>query len=406
MSSAPKWTPATKWVVFVISLILTGLAIRRFSIVLAPLVLAVIFAYLLSPAVNYLTDRTPLKRGLASAIVYLLFMLLLTLIPSLITPLLLNEIRALDVSGTEFTNQLSEALDYQLNLGQFSIDMRSLIEPVTGSLDQILSPLATVAANLAGRVAGGFVWAIFIFVVGYYILVDANRFRKWVDSWIPPLYFDEFRQLRREVDGVWKSYFIGQLTLAVLVGVIIGGITALLGIRSAVLLGIVAALLELIPNWGYSISGTIGILFAYLQGSSYIPLPNWAFALVVTAFYFIMWQIDTNYLVPRIIGDRLQLSPAVIIVGIIAGASVGGALGLLLAAPTIATVRVLGSYLYRRLLDLEPYVLSSEAQLNPSTDPPSPGGLPATEGPATMSPSSVDNGQGGVSDTVEPQKGS
>jgi predicted PurR-regulated permease PerM len=101
----------------------------------------------------------------------------------------------------------------------------------------------------------------------------------------------------------------------------------------------------------------VGVTFAYFQGSSFIPLPHWAFALLVTAFYFVMWQIDTNYLVPRIIGHRLQLPPALIIVGIIAGASVGGALGLLLAAPTIATLRVLGGYLYRRLLDLEPYVL-------------------------------------------------
>jgi len=60
--------------------------------------------------------------------------------------------------------------------------------------------------------------------------------------------------------------------------------------------------------------------------------------------------------VPRIIGSRLQLPPAVIIVGIIAGAAVGGAIGLLLAAPTIATIRVLGGYIYRRLLDIEPYV--------------------------------------------------
>ncbi|HMQ51259.1 MAG TPA: AI-2E family transporter, partial [Anaerolineae bacterium] len=208
--------------------------------------------------------------------------------------------------------------------------------------------------------AGGFIWAIFIFVVGYYLLLDANRFIDWVDSWVPPPFIDEFRQLRRVIDGVWKSYFIGQVTLAIIVGVVIGGVTALLGIRSAPILGIVAALLELIPNWGYGISGAVGVVFAYFQGSSYIPLPNWALAVLVGVFYFLMWQIDTNYLVPRIIGNRLQLSPAIIIIGIIAGASVGGALGLLLAAPAIATARVLGSYIYRRLLDLEPYVLMPE----------------------------------------------
>jgi predicted PurR-regulated permease PerM len=134
-----------------------------------------------------------------------------------------------------------------------------------------------------------------------------------------------------------------------------------LGIRSAILLGLVAALLELIPNWGYGISGAVGVIFAFFQGSTWIPLPPWAFALLIAGFYFLMWQVDTNYLVPRIIGNRLQLPPAVIIVGIIAGASVGGALGLLLAAPTIASIRVLGSYIYRRLLDLKPYVVVYES---------------------------------------------
>ena len=367
--TAPKWTPATKRIVLIICLILLGLAVWRFSIVLAPLVVAVIFAYLLNPSVNWLTECTPLKRGIAAAIVYFLFLFILALIPTLGAPLLVIQVNHLDVDVEALTTQLTQALDYQINVGQLTFNLSSLIEPVTGSLDQIVSPLASVAADLAVGIAGGLIWAIFIFVVGYYFLVDANRFISWVDSWIPPDYLDEFKQLRREIDKVWKTYFIGQVTLAIIVGLVIGVSTAILGIRSAVLLGIFAALLELIPNWGYGLSGAVGVIFAFFEGSTWIPLPPWAFALLVGGFYFIMWQIDTNYLVPRIIGNRLQLPPAVIIVGIIAGASVGGGLGLLLAAPTIATVRVLGSYLYRRLLDLEPYVLVNRAPSPPAPSP-------------------------------------
>jgi predicted PurR-regulated permease PerM len=370
LSSLPKWSSATKRFVLITCIILIGLAIWRFSIVLAPLVVAVIIAYLLNPPVNWLTRCTPLRRSLAAVIVYIIFLFVLALIPTLGAPILVRQIRTLDVDVQEIANQITEAMDYQFTVADVNVNLSSLIEPVTGSLDQALSPLASWAANLAVGIAGGFVWAIFIFVVGFYLLLDANRFSEWLDSWIPPDFLDEFKQLRQEVDGVWKAYFIGQLTLALIVGIIIGVSTALLGIRSAILLGIVAALLELIPNWGYSISGFIGVLFAYFQGSTWIPLPNWAFALLVAVFYFVMWQVDTNYLVPRIIGHRLRLSPAIIIVGIIAGASVGGALGLLLAAPTIATVRVLGSYLYRRLLDLEPYVLKRAPRPRIKKSPP------------------------------------
>ena len=360
MSSAPKWTPESKRFVFVVCVILIALAIWRFSIVLAPLIVAVIIAYLLNPVLTWADKRVPLRRSVIAAIIYIGFLLFLVLIPSTLAPLLVQQLTNLDFNIQGLSDELDSAMGYKLNIAGFDIDVPSLIEPITGSLDSIFSPLAALAADLAVGIAGGFIWAIFIFVVGYYFLVDANRFIDWIDSWIPPNYLEEFKQLRRNIDGVWKSYFIGQLTLALIVGIIISVATAILGIRSALILGLVAALLELIPNWGYGLSGIIGASVAYFQGSSYIPLPNWAFALLVTGFYFLMWQVDTNYLVPRILGSRLQLPPAIIIVGIIAGASVGGALGLLLAAPTIATVKVLGSYIYRRLLDLEPYVLAPE----------------------------------------------
>jgi predicted PurR-regulated permease PerM len=368
LSTAPKWTPATKRAVIIACAILIGLAIWQFSIVLAPLVVAVIIAYLLNPIVNWLTGRTRLKRGSAAVMVYVVFLIVLALIPTLGAPLLIQQASLLDFDVQEIRDQLNEAMDYQISVVGLPVNLSSLAGPVSGSLDQIFSPLATWAANVAVGIAGGLIWAIFIFVVGFYFLLDANRFSDWIDSWIPPGYQAEFNQLRREIDGVWKAYFLGQVTLAIIVGIIIGVSTALLGIRSALLLGIVAALLELIPNWGFGVSGTVGVLFAYFQGSSWLPLPNWAFALMIIVFYFVMWQVDTNYLIPRIIGHRLQLSPALVIVGIIAGASVGGALGLLLAAPTIATLRVLGSYLYRRLLDLEPYVLASRPSPTTSED--------------------------------------
>ena len=359
MSSAPKWTPETKRFVFVACVILLGLAVWYFSIVLAPLVVAVIIAYLLNPSVNWLTRRTPFKRNVAAGVVYIIFLLVLALIPSIGGPIIFQQISLLDVNFEELA-ALDQSFDYQVSALGYTLDLEPLLLQISGSLDQIFSPVASVAADVLVNTFKGFIWAIFIIVVGYYLLSDAGRFSDWVDSWIPPDYLEESKQLRRSLDNVWKSYFIGQLTLAIIVGFTIGIVTALLGIRSAALLGIVAGVLELIPNWGYGLSGAIGVLFASFQGSTYIPLPAWAFALLVGGFYFLMWQFDTNFLVPRIIGYRLQLSPAIIIVGIIAGASVGGALGLLLAAPIIATVRVLGSYIYRRLLDLEPYVLRED----------------------------------------------
>ena len=78
-------------------------------------------------------------------------------------------------------------------------------------------------------------------------------------------------------------------------------------------------------------------------------------ALLVTGLYILIQQVENNYLVPRIIGRSLNLHPLVVIVAVVAGANLGGVLGALLAAPTLASLRVLVGYTYRRLLDEPPF---------------------------------------------------
>ncbi|MEK6587825.1 MAG: AI-2E family transporter [Chloroflexota bacterium] len=92
--------------------------------------------------------------------------------------------------------------------------------------------------------------------------------------------------------------------------------------------------------------------------SSALSRPRWSpttKALVAIGLHVLFTQIDLNYLIPRIIGRRIQLHPLAIILGIIAGASVAGVLGIVLAAPAIATARVLVRYLFANLLDAEPF---------------------------------------------------
>jgi len=290
LPSAPKWSSYTKRLVFIACTIIIGLAVWGFGVVLAPLIVAVIIAYLLNPLVNLFTSHTPLSRRVAAPIVYILFLFVLILIPSLLTPLVVQQIAEVDIDLQGLLDQFNRIIASVSGLTGLDINIDTIAGQIEGSLDQVVSYSASIAADLAVGIAGGFIWAIFIFVVGFYFLLDANRFSQWVDSWVPEVYQAESKQLRRALDGVWKSYFIGQLTLAIIVGFVIGAAAAILGIRSALLLGLVAAFLELIPNWGYGISGTVGVIFAYFQGSTWIPLPPWAFALLVAGFYFIMWQ--------------------------------------------------------------------------------------------------------------------
>ncbi len=100
-----------------------------------------------------------------------------------------------------------------------------------------------------------------------------------------------------------------------------------------------------------------------MEGSSTLPVSNLVFLIIVLGAHTAYTQFDLNFLIPRIIGRQVHLHPMVVILGIILGATaghligggVGSVLGIALAAPTIASLRVLGRYVYARLLDLDPF---------------------------------------------------
>ncbi|MCB0079906.1 MAG: AI-2E family transporter, partial [Caldilineaceae bacterium] len=103
------------------------------------------------------------------------------------------------------------------------------------------------------------------------------------------------------------------------------------------------------------ISGTIGVLIALFQGSTWMNVSNVVFGLIVLGIYAIIAQFESIYLIPQLVGGRVKLHPAVAFVCVISGALVFGALGVLLATPTVASTRSILVYIYRKLLDQEPF---------------------------------------------------
>jgi predicted PurR-regulated permease PerM len=129
----------------------------------------------------------------------------------------------------------------------------------------------------------------------------------------------------------------------------------ILGLPFAFAMGIFAGLMEFFPSVGHAIWLFFASILAFFIGSTWIPIPNWIFMLLVIGLHLIFEQLDLNYLIPQIIGRRVQLRPLVVILGIAAGATLAGVIGILLAAPTIASTRVIGRYIYANLVDQNPF---------------------------------------------------
>lgn len=123
-------------------------------------------------------------------------------------------------------------------------------------------------------------------------------------------------------------------------------------------LALIAGLMELIPTFGPILAAIPAVLIAAIQSEASwlgsLMSPFW-FAVLVLAIYGFIYQFENYYLVPRIIGHHLKLHPMAVLLGVLGGASVAGILGILLAAPVLASIRLVWMYIYCKLTDQDPF---------------------------------------------------
>lgn len=360
-----SWSESTKWLVIISSLLALVFIIYRFSQIISPLVIAVILAYVLNPPVRFLTTRAKLSRTLAVASVYLALIVILGLVLLSFVPSLIQQVMSINVDFQDIVEDVSTFFEQPLFIFGFSIDLLEVYKEVSGTLQNIVSPLASRTVSFLIGLASGFAWLIFVLIVSFYLLKDLGKLGRSLDNVVPEEYREEIRWLVGEIDVVWNAFFRSQLILCIVVGTLVGVIMRVVGVRNALILGIMAGVLEIIPNIGPTIAAIPAVLIAYFQGSTYLPLSSGWFALLVIGIYVVIQQVENNILVPRIIGRSLNLHPLVVIIGAIAGASLAGILGIFLAAPILATLRILGNYAYCKLLDLEPFGETSASSVEP-----------------------------------------
>lgn len=375
----------TRWNPFVKQLVIIGLVVgavwllARVSAILAPLILAFLLAYLISLPAGWLLRRTGWPRSLVVVFSELVVVVLLLTVPAAVMPSVVNTLIGFTNSLITIIQELLEATPKPLMLSPtLTLDLGPYYEPINQwlrslvgpdlraiqNLQNLLRPVATGAAGLLRGAVSGIVWLILILVVSFYIVRDGPRLTRAIWRSLPPGWRPELTHLWRELVQIWDAFVRGQLILGVVVGLLVWITMTFLGVRNAPALGLISALMEFVPAVGPVLAAIPGVALALFLGSSWLPLPNLWFAVLVAGVYFLIQQIENYYLLPHVVGSRIRLHPAVVIIGALAGAQLGGVLGILLAAPTIAAGRVMLSYVFHKLTDT-PLLPEPEAPPDP-----------------------------------------
>ena len=353
----PYWSGRTKLAIVLVSLAAFVYLLIKFKQALIPVGLGCILAFILTPAVNFIETKLHFKRWLAILILFLLLLLLVAGIIMLIIPVVVRQVNSTDIDLDELLNSAKSIFRGQIVVLGASVDLQSIYSTISGFLQGFIQPAAIGRLlGIAATFVSSLVWVVLTIVIAFYLIKDSRSLNSWVESLAPPGYKEDYIQLRKEIYIIWSSFFRGQLLLAIVVALIQTAICLLLGLRFGIFLGILAGVFEFVPSFGHTLWFILAGTTAILGGSTWLPLQNWEVLVILAGIDIVFVQIDINYLIPRIVGRRLRLPPLVVILGILAGAALANVIGVVIAAPSIATLRVIGKYIYARLFDIDPFL--------------------------------------------------
>jgi predicted PurR-regulated permease PerM len=270
-------------------------------------------------------------------------------------PSVTRAIFSLQLDLKRIITDIGAFFDRPIEIAGFEFDLSDVYRELSASLRRLVETIAQGTLDLVLGIASGAFWVIFVLVVAFYLVRDAHHIAEQVDRLAPPGYRQDVTRLRKEIAQVWNAFLRGQLVLGTAMAVATAVVDTAVGLPYAWALGLFAGIMELVPNIGPYIAAIPAVLLALIRGSMFIPLGNFWFAVLVAGIYLVLQLIENNFFVPRILGRTLNVHPLAVMVGILAGGQLAGILGILLAAPTLATFKAMGAYILNRLYDRDPF---------------------------------------------------
>lgn len=350
-----NWSMPFRYIVGILSFVLLVALLIYAHEAVTNLAIAAFVAYLINPAVAYLTSRTRMNRMAAVNLVYFAAVILLIGLPATLLPIFADEARFIIEDILDLANQLRKTLSSPIRVGGFIFHLEEFGRGIFDAQNAVLSPIPEQALKLLETTSVGVLWFLVILVSVHLFLSQWPVMRDWLINLAPPPYRPEIQELYSRIKRVWMAYLRGQIVLMVIVGAVFTLAWLILGIPGALVLGLVAGLFTLVPDVGPFLAMVLAAGVALLEGSTWIPLSNFWVAGIVVIVYLFLINLKNFFLRPYIMGRSVHMNEALIFVAIIIATILQGILGALLVVPLLATAVIIAGYVQRRVLGLPPF---------------------------------------------------
>ena len=349
------WSIPFRYIVGIISFILFVAFLVYARDAVTNLAIAAFVAYLINPAVVYLTTRTRMQRMAAVNLVYFSAVILLIGVPATLLPIFADEAQIVIEDLLNLANQLRETLSRPIRVGGLVFHLEEWGRSLFQVQDAVLSPIPERFLLLLETTSVGVLWFLVILVSVHLFLSQWPAMRDWLINLAPPPYRPEVEELYNRVRRVWMAYLRGQIVLMLIVGVVFTVAWLILGIPGALLLGVIAGLFTLVPDVGPFLAVVLTAGVTLLEGSTWIPLSNLWVTGIVIIVYLVLINLKNFFLRPYIMGRSVHMNEALVFIAIIIATILKGILGALLVVPVVASVIVIAGYVQRRVVGLPPF---------------------------------------------------
>lgn len=310
-----------------------------FSTVFFPILITGFLYFLLNPVVTFLT-RKKVPKIIAILFIYLAFTGLLFLAIGNLAPAISNQFTALANDLPKYADKTLDLFDELAHSSQYQwvIDEQSdLLDTVEEKLIEFANTLpnriTASISSILGVIANITVILVTVPFLLFYMFKDGHKFPEALTKFLPTSYRDEGFVVLKETGETLSAYIQGQVTVALAVGTLSFIGYLIIDLKYALILALVVSVTNIIPYVGPILGGTPAVIVALFDSPTK--------ALLVLLVIVIAQQIEGNVLSPLILGKSLDTHPATIIILLLAAGNLAGVLGMVLAIPTYAVVKVI-----------------------------------------------------------------
>jgi predicted PurR-regulated permease PerM len=301
--------------------------------VVAWIVISVFLALALDPLVGWIERRGRVKRGIAISIAYALVLIVVVAVGATFVPKLIDEVNGLAQAVPGYVHDLTHGRGRLGFLERKYHIVEKVQEQVKAGGAKKLFGLSGAAVTLTKSVISVVAATVTIVFLTFFMLLEG---RNWVDrcfSLLPKRSRPRWRKVGHDIYRTIGGYVTGNIVISLIAGGSITIVLLLLGVPYAVALGLLVAILDLIPLAGATVAGVVVAGVAFLHS---VPA-----GVIAVVFFIVYQQIENHVLQPVIYGRTVELSPLAVLVSVLVGASVAGILGALAAIPVAGALQVI-----------------------------------------------------------------